>query len=392
MLLAAVYLYWRRGPEIFAAATIRSFDPHDPSTWYRLVAGLFVHGAHHEFQALIVVSVVMFNGWRVERALGSGALLFAFLAGGIAGNAVRVGMESAALLQASAGTTAGALALIGATASTAVRTRQQSFVPAIFSALGSALLTIIFSAAAQLGANWNHVIPPMLPAAGVAFIVGGFLAAVLPLYEPARWKWLRIALLVFGLAPLGIAGREYVAALPSRSANPPTGRRATADVPVLETTWDSHLSKYDFGLPLSHSKRPLEDTDRGEVVLVPNFVSLPIIQIMSMPRDPRFSADAVAFSEAKAYHDRSPDSKPVDEGPIDDCPLGPAYRQVLEIHEGQVATDLYICVVQGEDDFLLVVMRADPDDLEAPGLARAICRSLKVHSASTDKRSGGHSR
>jgi hypothetical protein len=390
--LGAIGLFWSKGPAVYTAATIGLVDAHDPWTWFRLVSGLFVHGRHHEFQALTVIFAVMYSGFRTERALGSGAMLLCFLVGGMTGDIVRLVAEAPELLKASAGTTTGALALLGATASASVRTRERPFLAAIVSGIGSALITTFFSCGQLQGISWDYF-SAMLPAAGTAFLVGGMLGALLPLHDPSKRKGLRAGFLVAGLLVLGAGGAGYAgslrALLHGASDVDPVGKRHPVnEEPDLVLSSDEHLSGYEFGIPIGHhTSRP--DNPFPGVVLVPNIRQFPQIDIWKQRRDPMSSADGLASYQAKHLSEQYPDMKLVEEGPIDGCPLGPGYRVVVRVSIQEILLDFHICVVQAESDFLIVCVKADPEDLEAPAIAKAICRSLKLHAGPTDKKNGG---
>ncbi|MEZ0227550.1 MAG: hypothetical protein ACAI25_02930, partial [Planctomycetota bacterium] len=325
-----------------------------------------------------------------ERAIGAGGMLACFLVGGAAGDAVRVWNESAALLGASAGTTAGALALIGANASIQIRTREKNFVAAIVGGLFSALLTTLFSGAVQHGAAFTRVLPAMLPAAGTSFLVGGFLAGLVPLYDPAKKRHFRGALLVASLAALVWGLATYGTEVWPLVKPSPHPRPVSVDEPELELHWDPRLEKYAFGVPITHRISP-SPRDIG-VVLAPNYGSTPVVWIRTSPRGQLQAADTQALELALMVRRSSPDAKPIEEGPVPDCPLGPAYRHVVRaIYEDQSAEDYHFCVIQGPDDFILVEVRASPERVaEAKALGTAIARSLKVHAPPSDKKDGGN--
>ncbi len=397
--LGAIGFFWSYGPVVFRAGTIGptpggepAVDPHDPWTWFRLVSALFVHGRHHEFQALMVVGAIMYSGYRVERALGAGAMLVCFLVAGVAGDVVRLLSEAPALLKDSAGTTAGALALLGANASTSIRARERSFLAAIGSGIMSALFLTFFSCGQLQGVSFDFF-PALLPGAGTAFLVGGMLGAVFPLRDPSKQRGLRGGLLGATLLVLGAAGVSYAASLRALLHGAPetSGTRHVVDdeAPSLVETWDERLKKYDFGMPTGHHKSRPDNADFPGAFLVPNILNLPQIDIMATPRDPRFSADGLAALMAKRLSEQYPDMKMLDEGPIDGCPLGPAYRHVVRVTVQDMQLDFQICVVQAESDFVIVRVHSDPEDLRAPAIAKAICRSLKLHAGPTDKKNGG---
>ncbi len=393
MLGAVGLFYWEQGPQqyVYKTATISKFLREDTSTWYRLIAGLFVHGKHNELQALVVFGALFYNGLRVERSLGAGGFLFCFLAGGAAGDAVRVWNEAPTILDSSAGTTAGALALIGASVSIQIRTREKNFVAAIFGGMIGALITTMFSGPVLFGAAFTRVLPPMLPAAGTSFLIGGFIAGLVPLYDPKRLRLVRGGLLLVSLGALGWGLASYGAALWPLVKPSPHARPAVADEPEVELHWDPRLEKYEFGVPITHRIEG-KASDRS-VILVGNRGGGPVVEIEAWPRNwmGKDTPDAQARDQVLRFSENFPDAKQLEDGPMPASPLGPAYRYVVSmIRQDQTALHMQVCLVQGPKDFIRVLVTSMPEDLhEAKALANAIVRSLKVHSPPADKKGGG---
>jgi len=381
-------LYSREGQVLYRAASIIKVDGHDASTWYRLVAGLFIHGQHHELQAMIVLSILAVNGYRTERGIGASGLLVSFVVGGVVGNVVRLFLESPALLEASAATTAGALALTGSAASIVVRLKLQSIPRALVSGMGSGVMTVLFSAGQLQGAYVFSTLPDMLPSAGAAFLAGGLVASLWPLTGPTVRKLPRVGVVALALAALGWAAfstAQSLKKLKGRSQE----QVEQEDMPGLERMTAPGFP-YSFGAPISHHMRN-DPKAKGAVILDPNsgfglpmFVMSTVKRIGVVPWE-GFDAEGAALYFLQHRREQRKDAKPFDEGKVKLVPLGPTYKQIMLHYEGEMELLNGIIAVQGPDEFVFIEVEARSDDLLALSTAVAIARSLKVLPDKADK-------
>jgi hypothetical protein len=381
-------LYARESQVLYTASAIIKVDGHDASTWYRLLAGLFIHGRHHELQAMIVLSILAVNGYRTERGIGASGLLASFVAGGVVGNVVRLFLESPALLEASAATTAGALALTGSAASIAVRLKLQSIPRALVSGMGSGLMTVLFSAGQLQGAYVFSTLPDMLPSAGAAFLVGGFVGSLWPLTGPAVRKLPRVAVVAVLLALFTWAGFATFQSLKKLKARTQE-QVEQEDMPGLERMSAPGFD-YSFGAPISHHMRN-DPKVKGAVILDPNsgfglpmFVVSTVKRIGVVPWE-GFDAEGAALYFLQHRRVQAKEAKPFDEGKVKLVPLGPTYKQIMLHYEGEVELLNGIIVVQAPEDFVFIEVEARSEDQLALSTAVAIARSLKVLPDKADK-------
>lgn len=387
LMLALAVAVWRKIP-VFDATVLSPDLPRDPAHLWRLVTATFVHGPNMVFPALSALGLVWTWGMRSERAFGSSGMLTTLLVGGAVGNLVRCFAEDEQFLaHAGSGGVAAGIALAGATVSGVVRSREGGIFSTLVQALGSAAFGVLFSLPAWgAGVAAGDTVVRLLPAVGVAFVLGGFLGIVLPLRTSERARPIRAGLLVLALATVAVAGAFLArAAWPSSSSsNEPPKKRPGPPMARHEST-ELDLS-YELPLFLSEQRLAKAPTNGAAKIYARTFGGMPHVFLHLAPKHEFYAADTTALQVADQIKADEPGAKLLSEGKLE-CPLGPAYFVALSLPRDDEPMTLWDCFVvpQAGSNMVEVQLRAEPGDDGARPILEAIVRSLKVLSAPADK-------
>jgi hypothetical protein len=362
--------------------------PSDPAHWWRLVTALFAYGKDQFMPCLMALGLIWGWGGRIEKAVGAGGALFTFLVGGALANVVRCLAESEGwLTTAGSGGIVGGAALVGASVSGVVRTREGTLGRTLATGIGSLALSVLFSAQ-SLAKGFGEDLLRFLPSVLAGFVIGGFLGALLPLRSSERARAGRAALLAVSFVILTISGFFYERALyPSRGTA--ESRPKAPSGPAVAEQDDATLGLvYDVPLFMSHVGLANTGKERASGYR-PTFRSLPTLILRVLPKGEYYAPDTTALELARQERDQDPTAKHLAEGPLE-CSLGPAYFQALVVSSGRGdggETAIFHAIVAPKalPSLIHIRLESEPDDEEARPTLEAVVRSLKLRPGHADK-------